>query len=104
MAEQVKSIDTSEYVQTDEKPHVFTDIYEAPANLRMYRSARLSLQQINDLVADAYANKLPVEEGVRDTILPDIGGAKQRFEATHKVKSGFWVKKTEEDLRAEETE
>jgi hypothetical protein len=99
--EETKNIDTRAYVQTDEQPHKFGDVYEAPANLRIFRSARLSLKQINDLIADAYANMLPIEEGVRDTIIPDLGGARQRFEAAHKIQKGFWVSKTEEDYEAE---
>lgn len=90
-----------ELIQTDEQPVVFEDIYQAPAHLRIYRSARLSLSQINSMVADAYNNKLPVEEGVRDTVIPDFGGAKVRFEKLHKIEKGFWVNKTEEDLAKE---
>ncbi len=78
-----------------EQPAIYTDIYQAPKHLRVYRSARLSLDQINDLIADAYANMLPVEEGIRETAIPDFGGAKTRFEETHVIEKGFWVKKGE---------
>jgi hypothetical protein len=81
---------------SEEQAHIYSDIYEAPSHLRVIRSARLSLAQINALVADAYANKLPVEEGIRDTEIPDFGGAKKRFEETHKIEKGFWVTKEEE--------
>lgn len=77
--------------ETIEPPAVYTEIYEAPAHLRKYRSARLSLQQINDIIADAYTNR--IESG--DTTLPDYGGAKKRFENTHEIVSGFWVNKKE---------
>src|SRR5690349_1193045 len=76
-----------------EQPAVYTDIYQAPKHLRVYRSARTSLDQINALIADAYANMLPVEEGVRDTAIPDFGGAKRRFEEAHEIENGFWVTK-----------
>ena len=80
-----------------EKPIAYTDIYQAPAHLRIYRSARLSLSQINALIADAYNNMLEIEEGVRDTRIPDFGGAKRRFEDAHKIEKGFWVSKGEGD-------
>ena len=75
-----------------EQAYVYQDIYEAPKHLRIHRSARLSLEQINELVADAYSNMLPKEEGVRETPIPDFGGAWSRFEEKHRVDSGFWVK------------
>lgn len=75
----------------NEKPAVYTDIYQAPKHLRIYRSARLSLEQINEMIADAYANLLPPKEGVRDTTIPDFGGAKKRFEEGHEIENGFWV-------------
>jgi hypothetical protein len=84
-----------------EAAYVYQDIYEAPKHLRIFRSARLSLSQINDLIADAYAHMLQPEEGVRDTVVPDFGGARNRFEQAHKIEKGFWVKKTEEDLKRE---
>jgi hypothetical protein len=100
----MEQIDTTEYIQTDEQPHVFEDVYQAPAHMRIFRGARLNLKQINDMIADAYANKLPIEEGVRDTIIPDFGGARNRFEAAHKIQKGFWVLKTDEDKLAEAKE
>jgi hypothetical protein len=84
-----------ELVQSDEQPYVFKDIYQAPAHMRIYRGARLSLDQINEMIADAYANKLPAEEGVRDTAIPDYGNAKKRFEEKHEIVTGFWVKKSD---------
>ena len=77
----------------EEQPYVYKDIYEAPAHLRIIRNARPSLKQINELVADAYANKLAPEEGVRDTAIPDFGGAKNRFQEAHVIEKGFWVQK-----------
>ena len=75
-----------------EQPYVYEDIYEAPAHFRVYRSARLSLNQINELIADAYANILSISEE-RETDIPDFGGAKKRFEDAHEITNGFWVKK-----------
>lgn len=74
-----------------ESPSVYADIYEIPVSLRTYRSAKLSLAQINELVADAYAHMLKTEEGIRDTEIPDFGGAKVRFAASHHIEKGFWV-------------
>jgi hypothetical protein len=79
-----------------EQPTVYTDIYQAPKHLRVFRSAKLSLKQINDLIADAYSNMLPVEEGVRDTEIPDFGNAKNRFQEAHVIKDGFWVERKSE--------
>ena len=75
--------------QTEEQPAVYTEIYQAPTHLRILRGARLSLAQINELVADAYANK--IQSG--DAFLPDFGGAKRRFEETHEIEKRFWVNK-----------
>lgn len=72
-----------------EEPAVYNEIYEAPAHLRKYRSARLSLGQINSIIADAYKHR--IESG--DTTLPDYGGAKKRFEENHEIVTGFWVDK-----------
>jgi hypothetical protein len=93
MSEELKS--TVGNSEVEELAYVYKDIYEAPAHLRVHRSARLSLSQINALVADAYANMLPAENGVRDTAIPDFGSAKKRFEETHKIEKGFWVSKGE---------
>jgi hypothetical protein len=80
---------------TVEQPAVYTDIYQAPKHMRIYRSARLSLDQINALIADAYKNMLLPKEGERDTAIPDFGGAKMRFEQSHEIQNGFWVIKKE---------
>jgi len=79
--------------EQEEQPAVYTDIFQAPVHLRLYKNARLSLKQINDIVADAYANKIPSG----DSAIPDFGGAKVRFEATHKIEKNFWVQKTDEE-------
>jgi hypothetical protein len=67
-----------------EKPVVYKDIYEVPEAWRTYRSARLSVPQINEIIKDAYHNSLA-------NGLPDYGGAKERFEAAHTIEDGFWV-------------
>lgn len=84
---------TRETGANNEQPAVYTDIYQAPKHLRIFRSARVSLDQINAMIADAYANMLPPKEGERDTAIPDFGGAKVRFEETHEIENGFWVEK-----------
>lgn len=76
-----------------EQPAVYTDIYQAPKHFRVHRSARLSLEQINNLIADAYVNMLPPEEGIRETNIPDFGGAWKRMEEAHEIENGFWVEK-----------
>ena len=75
--------------EQEEVAATYTDIYEAPTHLRILRGARLSLAQINELVKDAYDNR--IQSG--DTTIPDIGGAKRRFEQKYRIENRFWVSK-----------
>jgi hypothetical protein len=73
-----------------EQPVVYKDIYEVPEAWRTYRSARLSVAQINSIIADAY-------ESSPNNGLPDYGGAKERFGQHHIIENGFWVEKDGEE-------
>ena len=91
--------ETKETVTNTEQPAVYTDIYQAPKHWRLHRGARLSVDQINQIIADAYANMLPVEPDVRDTAIPDFGGARARFEEKHAIEKGFWVERKEDSTK-----
>jgi hypothetical protein len=80
--------------ETEETPANYTDVYEAPSHLRILRGARLSLAQINELVADAYNNR--ITSG--DSTIPDFGGAKRRFEQKYEIEKRFWVAKENTDV------
>lgn len=78
--------------EQEEVAPVYTDMFgenSPPAPFKTYRSGRLSLQQINNMMADAYAHKL--EAG--DSLIPDFGGARERFAAKHEIVNGLWVAK-----------
>lgn len=72
---------------------VYENIYDVPASWRTYRSARLSIAQINSIMADAYDNKIDPGDGAP---IPDYGGARERFEQSHTIEDGFWVGKESE--------
>lgn len=38
-----------------DQPHVYTDLNEVPERWRIYKGARLSVEQVNALVARSYA-------------------------------------------------
>jgi hypothetical protein len=77
--------------------YVYHDINEVPIKWRTLKSARLSLQQINDIMADAYDHTLATQTDEGQTIkIPDFGGARQRFTETHEIEEGFWVKAREQ--------
>ena len=78
---------------SEETAPVYADMFgenSPPAPFKMLRGARLSLDQINGIMADAYAHK--ITSG--DNVIPDFGGARQRFIETHQLEKGFWVAKT----------
>ena len=68
---------------------VYTDINQVPVPWRSYKSARLNLTQINEIMADAFAN------ATGDS--PDYGGAKARFAESHHIEQGFWISGAEEN-------
>jgi hypothetical protein len=72
------------------EPYVYNSINEVPKTWRSYKSALLSLNQINEIMKDAYEN-------AKEENLPDYGGAKQRFAETHEIVEGFWVRKEPEE-------
>lgn len=69
--------------------YIYTSINEVPKPWRTYKSARLSLDQINSIISDANDNL--TESGVAD-----LGGARRRFSENHEIVEGFWVKKESE--------
>lgn len=64
--------------------HVYKDINEVPQTWRTYKSARLNLSQINEIMNDAYEQAINEDQ-------PDYGGAKQRFASSHHIEEGFWI-------------
>lgn len=75
---------------TDEQAPVYTDMFgenSPPAPFKVYMGARLSLDQVNAIMADAYEHK--ITSG--DSVIPDFGGARKRFADNHHIEQGFWV-------------
>jgi len=91
MTEQSKTITGD--AETVEQAPVFSESnpYEVPASWRSYKSAKLSVRHINSILADAYQHK--ITSG--DSVIPDYGGARARFEENHEIVDGFWVDKGE---------
>jgi len=75
--------------EIEEQAPIFSESspYDVPESWRTYKSARLSVPQINAILADAYAHKITFG----DSVIPDYGGARLRFEGTHEIVDGFWV-------------
>jgi hypothetical protein len=70
------------------EPHVYGDLNEVPAPWQTLQGGRLSLDQVNALLRDAYANGRTNEHG---HFIPDLGGARQRFMAAHGLVDGWWA-------------
>ena len=73
-------------------PFHYKDLNEVPQPWQTLQGGRLSLDQVNALIEDAYANGRTNEHG---HFVPDLGGARQRFMASHCLVKGWWVGKTE---------
>lgn len=72
--------------------YVYKDLNEVPHPWQSLQGGRLSLEQVNAILADAHANGRTNEHR---HFLPDHGGARQRFMATHCLVDGWWAIKTE---------
>jgi len=73
-------------------PYIYPDFNEVPEPWRRIQGGRLNLDQVNAILADAYANGRTNEHG---HFLPDHGGARQRFMASHCLVDGWWAARTE---------
>ena len=78
----------------------YQSINEVPVPWRTHKSARLSLNQINEIVEDAHSHpieseiELPNEDGTSikaSTEVPDYAGARKRFAEANHVENGFWL-------------
>jgi carbamate kinase len=69
-------------------PFMYSDLNQVPVELRSYKNAKLNAQQINEIVADAYAHAITHPNGIE---VPDWGNAKSRFETSHHIDLGYWV-------------
>jgi hypothetical protein len=70
------------------EPYLYTDISEVPYVWKFLKGARLSLDQINSIITDAYDNQI----ASGDSYIPDYGGAKKRFQESHVINTDFWSK------------
>jgi hypothetical protein len=73
---------------SQDEAHTYTDINNVPVPWRTYKSVRLNLNQINEIISNAYLHPIETETGN----IPDYGKARAEFAATHHVEDGFWVK------------
>jgi hypothetical protein len=73
---------------SQDSPHVYTDLNTVPTAWRTYKSARLNLFQINEIISEAYATAIETETGK----IPNYGGARAKFSESHYIEDGFWVK------------
>lgn len=73
--------------------YIYETINQVPKPWRTYKSAKLSLEQINGIVADAalHAIQTTNPDGTLLCEVPDLGGARRRFADSHHIDSGFWV-------------
>lgn len=78
---------------------------EVPRPWRTFKSARLSLAQINAIMEDAHTNPVKSEtelvsaegEITKAPIeIPDFAGARRRFAESHHIENSFWVEGQEE--------
>jgi hypothetical protein len=67
----------------------YQTLNEVPVPWRTYKSARLSLNQINEIMKDAAENSITAD-------VMDLGGARRRFSESHEIVYGFWVIKEAE--------
>lgn len=72
-----------------EERYIYSDLNEVPQRWKSYKGAKLSLDQINEIIDLAYLHKLEGEFGA----IPDYGYARTLFEETHSVINNFWVSK-----------
>lgn len=75
------------------QPYAYKDRNQAPSRLRVHQGVLLGLDQINALVADAYAHQYE-QAG---SLVPDWGNAWARFTAAHRVQDDLWVATKERD-------
>ena len=80
------------------KAHTFTDMNDVPEPWRVWRGAKLNLEQVNSIIEDAYDNQFE-QEG---SLIPDYGGARARFEEKHEIVESLWVRRSKKAKRAEE--
>jgi len=83
---------TDPHLDPSQIPYVYTDLNAVPRPWQTLQGARLGLDQINGLLTDAYALGRTNAHG---HFVPDLGGARQRFMASHDLLNGWWAGKTE---------
>ena len=74
---------TSESPDDDQGFIPFTDLNAVPAEIAIHQGARLTLEQVNEIIPRAY--KL----GTSD--LPNMGAAWAEFRETHRIENTIWV-------------
>ena len=67
------------------KPYEYKTLNDVPVKWRTYKSAKLNVQQVNEIMADAYTS---MKDGI-----PDYGGSRRRFAEAREIQDGFWVVK-----------
>lgn len=78
-------------IATTPAPHLYTEIYEAPAPWRMLNGAPLTVQQLNVIIAMAYELGT-FGEGDPPPFNPAYGKARAAFRTTHRLEHGLWIK------------
>lgn len=71
------------------EPYTYKDLNEVPPHWRTYKGAKLNIDQINAIVADAYKHMIVGEE----SIIPDYGGARERFNQENQIEDNMWISK-----------
>ena len=71
-------------------PYIYPDLNEVPAPWRTLQGGRLSLDEVNGIIADAYAWGSLDDHGA---FVPDLGGARVRFISAHVLVDGLWARK-----------
>lgn len=80
-----------------EQPFVYTTLHEVPEPWRKLYGARLNVDQINAMMADAYTlgTYSSDAEGNPAGFVPAYGTARRDFAARHYIVNGFWAIKGE---------
>jgi hypothetical protein len=71
--------------------YIYKDLNEVPLRWRTYKGARLSLEQINNIISFACENPIETETGD----IPNYAAGREELENTHEILKGFWILKME---------
>jgi hypothetical protein len=74
-------------------PYTYASLNEVPAAWRSLRGTRLTVAQVNEIMAKAYELGYWQENAAGEPVcfVPDYGGARNLFAERHTVVDGLWI-------------